>query len=254
MLRARCGPPSERDVRCVGLEFSTPAIVADNAWRTPKGTLRGDDAIEYGWQQHQVHELGIELCASAVGDDVGGRPRASTASVPPIVRHRIEGVGKHNDARRERDSLSAELVWIALAIPALVMSKHSCGQIGIEWAERREHVAATRRMGDNGTPFRRCEVAMLVNDVEERFVNFPDVVKERDTLDDLALMLVQVGGVGDHEGIGGDASDVSARFGVIGVDGIQERLEPCRTESLGGFATTSFSNEKRAGHDAGSDG
>jgi 5'-deoxynucleotidase YfbR-like HD superfamily hydrolase len=96
-------------------------------------------------------------------------------------------------------------------------------------------------MRDDGAPFGRRQVRVLVNDVEERFVNFADVVKESDALDDLLFMFVEISGIRDDERVHGDASDMRASLSVVRVDGIEKGFHACRRKPFGGFATAPFS-------------
>ena len=91
-------------------------------------------------------------------------------------------------------------------------------------------------MRRDGAPLRGGERVLVVDDVEERLVDLADVVEERDALDALALVLGEVGRVGEDERVGGDAAHVRAGFRVVGVDGVEQRLERGGGEPLGGAA------------------
>jgi hypothetical protein len=47
---------------------------------------------------------------------------------------------------------------------------------------------------------------------------------------------------------------VGTGFRIVGIDGIEQRFQARGGEPLGSFAVMSFSNEKRSGHEAGSEG
>lgn len=86
-----------------------------------------------------------------------------------------------------------------------------------------------------------------MDDIEQRFVNLADVVKEGDAFDGTLLSLVEPGGIGDNEGICRHAADVFASLGIVRLDGVEERLEARGGESFDGSAGAAFA----LGHDAG---
>ena len=55
----------------------------------------------------------------------------------------------------------------------------------------------------------------------------------------------RLGGVGEDERIGGDAADVGAGLGIVGVDGVEQRLERGGGEALGGSASLLASKRTR---------
>jgi len=73
-------------------------------------------------------------------------------------------------------------------------------------------------MRPDGVAFRRRQVRVVVNDVEERFVDLANIVEERDSLDVSERPLVDIGGLGENERITSDAADVSAGLCVVGID------------------------------------
>src|SRR5215207_8296953 len=74
---------------------------------------------------------------------------------------------------------------------------------------------------------------LIVNDVEERFVDLSDVMKERHALDALALVLREIGGLAENERVGGDAAHMGPRFRVVGVDRVEDGLQCGGSEALG---------------------
>ena len=252
--RERFAPPSEHDVRHIRLALAAAPIVSFRAWDAAKRSLLGDDLIEYGRKEHQIDELRIELRPTTGRDDFGRRRRTAAIAVATIVRDRVEGIGEHNDARRQWNVLSPEASRIAGSVPALVMGQDSFGEVGVEWGERGEHVRAAPRMGDDGAALRGGEVRRLVDDVEERLVNLADVVKERDALDDLRLVLIELQRVGYDECVGGNTAGVRASLRVVGINRIEQCFHTRGREPLGRFAAMSFPHEERAGQDAGGDG
>ena len=89
------------------------------------------------------------------------------------------------------------------------------------------------------------ELCVVVNDVEERFVNLADVVKERDTLDVPLLAGAEVCRLGEYQRITSDTPDVFASLTVVRIDGAEQRLEDRSSESLGGQSPLTLANEER---------
>src|SRR5690242_12832480 len=207
-------------------------ISADAPRLATELALLRDDLLEHGWEEHQVDELGIELGSASRGDHLRCRFRTAPVAVTSVVRHRVEGVGESYDARGERNALSAQSVGVALPVPPFMVRDDAFRQVGVERGDGCEDVGPAPRMRVDLTSFRWREVGALVNDVEERFVDLSNVMKQGDPLDDFFLMLVELCGIGKDERVGSNASHVSARLGVVGVDGVEQRLERCGGESL----------------------
>ena len=101
-----------------------------------------------------------------------------------------------------------------------MVRQHALGELRVETAQRREDVRAAPGVGRDRTTLVGSEPPLLVNDVEERFVDLPNVVKEGNALNHAAFAVAESRGVGDDERVGRDAPDVSAGLRVIGVDGV----------------------------------
>lgn len=95
------------------------------------------------------------------------------------------------------------------------------------------------------------QLAGIVHEIEERLVNLADVVEERGPFDLLALRLRQIGGVGDDQRVRSDAADVRARFLVVGVDCIEQRLQRGGHHALGSDAVAAFPHPEVAEGGAG---
>ena len=98
-----------------------------------------------------------------------------------MIASNVSAIG--DDARRERNAPSLEPARVAGAVPALVVREHAVGELGIEAtsgastsAPRCGCVAIALALGGR-------ERLVVVDDVEERLVDLPDVVEERDALD-----------------------------------------------------------------------
>ena len=215
-----------------------------------KCTLLGNDALEDRRQQHQVDESGIELSSSPRRDHVGGGSGAAAASIASIVRDGVEGVGEGHDASREWYGMAAEAIGISGAVPSFVVTEHAFLQLGVEGRQRSENGGAASGMRRDGASLGGREMGVFVDDVEQRLVNLADVMKERDAFHDPSFVLVELRGVREDEGVCGDASDVGASVGVVGVDGVEQRLEAGGGKAFGGFTAPAFAYEQGAGEDA----
>ena len=101
-------------------------------------------------------------------------------------------------------------------------------------------------MGVDRPPLGRGEPGVVVHDVEQRLVDLADVVKERHPLDRALRMLVEVGGVGDDQRVGRHPAHVHAGVGIVGLDGVEQRLERCAGEPLHGLAGAALANHERS--------
>jgi len=102
-----------------------------------------------------------------------------------------------------------------------MVTEHAFSQLRIERCQRSEDRGAASRVGCDGASLRRREVRVLVDNVEQRLVNLADVMKERDALDDLSLVFVELRRVREHERICCNSANVSTRVCVVRVDGIE---------------------------------
>src|ERR1051325_61872 len=147
-----------------------------------RAMLLGEPLQDRRQQQH-VDEVGVELGAARSRDLQCGGLGASATTVSPTIGDDVEHVGDRDDARRERDPSSAQASRIPAAVPSLMMRDDATAELRIELIERLEDARATLRMGRDFSTFRRGETTTVVNDIEERFVDLSDVVKERDPLE-----------------------------------------------------------------------
>ena len=174
---------------------------------------------------------------------VSGAP----VTIPAAVGDGIEGIGDGDDASVERNAASLETAGIAGAVPSLVVREDAFRQIGIEAAEGREHFGATLWVRGNGLALVRGELVRVVDDVEQRFVDLPDIVEECDTLDAAPHVLLEAGRVGEHERVRGDAADVRAGVGIVGIDGLEQRLERGGGDALRGLPSLELVPEQQRG-------
>jgi hypothetical protein len=187
-----------------------------------EGALLFHDLLEDGRQQHQVDELRVELCATASGDHVGRGFRTTAMSIGAVVGNGIERVRERYDPGRERDLYSLKLVRIACSVPSLVMAEYTLGQIRIEGCERGKDIGASSRMREDLASFTGCETRVLVDDVEERFVNLPDIVEQRDALNDSSIVTIELRGFREDERVRGNSAHVCSGLSIVCVDCIEE--------------------------------
>lgn len=133
-----------------------------------------------------------------------------------------------------------------------VVRQDALGELGIEAGEGSEHVGAPSGVGGDRATLVLAQLLPFVNDVEESLVDLADVVKEGDALDAAEGPLVPSRGISDDERVVGDASDVGPGLGVVGVDGVEERLERRGGHAFGRSAGVPLVQEE--GAEAGADG
>jgi hypothetical protein len=105
-------------------------------------------------------------------------------------------------------------------------------------------------MSGDCAPVGRREALGRMNDVEERLVNFPDVVKQRRSLDFSSLSFREPHRVGENQSIHRDATNVPPRLGVVRIDGVEKCLEGRGRETFGAFARAVLANHHGAGSHA----
>jgi len=207
----------------------------------------GDGRVEYGRRQKEVDKVRIELPAASLHEPCDGFVGALGAAVSTRERHCVERVGDRHHARGDGNGGSAQLPWITGPVPSLVMRQDALGEVGIERRERSQHVRATLWVRLHGTQLLRRQVRVIVNDVEQRLVDLSNVVKQRDSFDGGLLVRIEIGGVREDERITRDAAHVAAGFGVVRIDGAEERLQDGGGESFCGKAVMALAHEEHAG-------
>ena len=91
----------------------------------------------------------------------------------------------------------------------------------------------------------RSQARALVDDVEQRFVDFADVVKQRDTLDLVLHRFVGAIGGGEDERVPCNPAHMCARPLIGRVDRVEQRLGQCRRESFGTSTPASLARQQR---------
>jgi hypothetical protein len=82
------------------------------------------------------------------------------------------------------------------------------------------------------SPVLGTEPGVFAHDVGNRSVDLPDVVKERHTLDASPHSFIRIGGSRERERVIRNAANVSARFGVIGIDCVEQYFECGSSQAL----------------------
>lgn len=249
----RFGPPSECDFWHVRLGLTASAVTACDARRLAERPLLLQNLLENRWEQHEIDELRIELRPASGGDHVSAGASATSFPIPTAMRHGIEGIGERHDTCGVRDFDAAQSARVSGAIPALMMREYAPREIRIEGSERREHLCTTLRMRRDCLALSGREIGVLVNDVEERFVDLADVVEQGHALDILPFVFVQLRGVGEDERVRCNTSDVGARFGIIRVDRVEEGFEARGGDPFARLTPTVLADQIRAGKDAGAE-
>lgn len=198
---------------------------------------------ENGRKQHDIHDRGIELRGARLEHDLRRFVEGAFVAIAPGVRHDIKGVRDGHYACRERNALSAQVTRVPRSVPALVMRQNGVGKLRMEAGNGREDIGAACGVSGDGPPFSGRELARLVDDIEERFVNLPDVVKEGGQLDRAPLGFIDAESVADDQGVIGDAANMGAGLLVVGVDRAQQRLETGGRKTFGALASAAFSDE-----------
>jgi predicted methyltransferase len=77
-------------------------------------------------------------------------------------------------------------------------------------------------MREDLASFTGCETRVLVDDVEERFVNLPDIVEQRDALNDSSIVTIELRGFREDERVRGNSAHVCSGLSIVCVDCIEE--------------------------------
>lgn len=210
-----------------------PSVVRGRAREAPALSEDDLDMRHHVVGEKEVGERGVELRPVTLRDLGPRRFECPFGAVLPTMRHDVEAVRDRDNPRGQRNVQTPKLVRIAAPVPSLVMREHAGRQLGVKRGKGRQHVGTARWMGRDRASFLRRELPGIVQQIIERPVNLADVVKECDSLHAQLLAIVESGGIGQDERVPGHAADMGAGFGVIHVDGEQDRLQQRRGEPLG---------------------
>lgn len=192
----------------------------------------GTHALGHRREEKQIDQIRIELRAAAVGNCAKCHRDAPSHVIATGMRYGVERVCNRDHTGRERNRALPETTRISRSVPALVVRDDPSGQIRIERGKRSEHPRATVGMSTNFSALASVQSAMIVNHVEQRFVNLAYVVKQSHALDHVRDVVTRAHRVDQYERISRYATHVRARDGIIGVDCIQQRLEGSGAEPL----------------------
>src|SRR5439155_13695443 len=223
--------PAEADVRPV-LDALTVPPVAKARLASRRFTMRVSKLLEYRRQQQEIDEVRIELRAASAKNDVQRLDGGTPIAIAAVMRHCVERVGDRDDPRRKRNRDASESAWISGSVPPLVMRQHGFRELFVKVRDRRQYLGAAHRMRGDFMALFRCQLALLVHDVEQRFVNLAYVVKQRTQFDRTPRLLVHTDHVGKDERVTRDAADVRAGLRIVGVDRLEQRLQRGSSEAL----------------------
>ena len=83
-----------------------------------------------------------------------------------------------------------------------------------------------------------------MENIREGAVELANIVKKCDALDAVTRGLVDVGGFTEDDRVGCNTTHVSTGLGVVGVDGVEQRFQSRRAQSLGSDANVVFAVEQ----------
>jgi hypothetical protein len=114
-----------------------------------------------------------------------------------------------------------------------VVSGDSLAKVRIKRAEWCENFGPTHRMCSDSPPLLGRELRLVVKDIRESLVELADIMEQCDPLDAVECSLIEPGGVAENERIARYPTHVGASYGVVGIDGVKERLHRGRPEPFG---------------------
>lgn len=200
--------------------------------------------------KEQIYQIRIELRSATIRDRLHRLLQTASGAVAPPMGDGVERVRDRDDAGGERNPFSLQLPGITGAVPSLVMRCDSLPQVGVEGDDRAQHLGTALRMRPDSSPLLRGKLGVFVKNVGERFVQLPDVVEERDPLDTAPGVLIVAGRPRKDVRERRDSADVSASFRVVGINGVEQRLERGGAQPLRAGPATPFPEEESAGGDA----
>ena len=147
------------------------------------GAMRLHEAMPYRREEYEVDKLRIELTATFRGDRCSGVAGVPCVPIASAMCYRVERIGERHHTRGKWDAAAAEAAWVSRAVPSLVMGEHTFPELRVKCTEGFENLRASLRVGRDSAAVSDAQRRLVVNDVEEGFVNLPDVVKEGHALD-----------------------------------------------------------------------
>jgi hypothetical protein len=138
----------------------------------------------------KIHEVRIKLLGAAEQNRFGSFRKTSTFTVPATMCDRVEGVSDCDNPGSHWNACPLEPLRISTSIPSLVVRHDALTEIRIENRYRCEHVCALFGMLPHGAALLRAQFGRFMENVEERFIQFADVMKESDSLDTVLLTVI----------------------------------------------------------------
>lgn len=221
--------------------FATIAVEIPRSMELPEG--RGD-LSKHRREEEEIDEVGIELRAATVQNDVRGNRGVPAGAIPPGVGDRIVRIGDADNACVQGNLDAPEAAGISGAIPAFVVTEDAFPEVGVESGHGLEHFGAPLGMRGDQLPFARRESMVIVYHIIDRGMDLSDVVKECEALDAAALAVVEVRRARENQRVGSNAADVGSGLVIVGVDSVQKGLESSGREPLGRAPSRRFPGGK----------
>src|SRR6185312_15858611 len=199
---------------CVDAEDSAGAAFDTAAKIDPEG-LR--DA------QEDLDDFGVELVTAATGDLKAGLGEVTSLAVGAIGSNGVEGIGDGEDARAERNLLSAKTARVAGAVVGFLMRVDDLGRLTQERDFAHHLIAAHAVLAHDGALVWSELAGLEQNTVGDG--DLADVVQECAAGDDAELAGVDTDGACQRNGVCSDAAGVPFGLRVAKVKRVAHRFE-----------------------------
>src|SRR5690348_1203582 len=83
--------------------------------------IRAQEPADASRFRRYLHETRVELTSSILLEFLHGACKAHGLAIRPVSRHRVNGIGDHDDARSDGDLIAREPVGISCSVEVLVM-------------------------------------------------------------------------------------------------------------------------------------
>src|SRR6266542_1527948 len=210
----RCGSAGGPTHCGMRLRVSDPTLVGPGRLRGDSRELVVDAAQPPLANTERLHGLRVEL-AAPLGEDLVGRVLpGQRLSIRPVARHRVQRVGKREDARTQRDLLPRDTVRVAGPVPALVVETNDVQAFALEQDDAGEDLGADRGVELDQTALVRVQRPRLVQDLI-RDPDLADVVQQEAVLEALVVEQARVDDLGERDRVVLDTLCVEARARVL---------------------------------------
>ena len=87
----------------------------------PAALIRAQEPADASRFRGYLHETRVELTSRILLEFLHGACKAHGLAIRPVSRHRVNGIGDHDDARSDGDLIAREPVGISCSVEVLVM-------------------------------------------------------------------------------------------------------------------------------------